>query len=889
MKKSAFEVIEETSASKENILIVDRRGIIGSALSKKLSDDCLTFLLSEKQLENTENLFFIPFRKRIPSVPNNLYSQIFVVFDKDLEETGQLWEFLKKAKQDRAKFFFLISIFEDNNSLIKKILDLNPESRLLFLGDLFPIAKSRSPINLLLSQAKEFGKVEVSETGLERLYPVCLEEAIGGILEILFGTSDSRVFFLFPKHPPTELSMTRMLKKADPELCLDFIKEKIKNQKEEFILNIPKEGDYLLNEAFLEQAVKQELSNLPKKTISQFPRLPKKEKPIPFISKAFVFYLFLSVLLFPLLAVLVPSFLGFWQLSEAKNSVERGNFESAKKEAKISHSLFALSGNFSGPLVFEASLVGKKDAVVFFLEGLNTGKELSEIIIYSSDAFLKFKKVAFGNSLGTREDFNDGLNSLKAALEIFQKVKVKNEEFKKFESVLRFVANTQDAYPTLLGFEGKKVYLVLFQNNMELRPGGGFIGSYGLITLNNGRVEDFSINDVYDADGQLKGHIEPPFAIRRYLPSVHWYLRDSNFDVDFSKNASTAAFFLKEETGKVIDGVIGADVTFVKKLLESIGPVWVADYNETVTFDNLYLLTQTHAEKNFFPGSSQKKDFLRSLFAAIKLNLSSGKNIFYPNLLKTVTEAISQKHLLLSSPDPWLHTLFEVNNMSSSTRDERKNDENNIDDFLGLSEANIGVNKANYFILRKVSRETVIDDKGNISAKLTIKYKNTGKSSDWPGGDYKNYLRIILPLDTNLLAIEIDGKPVSMTTAMTDPAVYEAKNFNPPKGLEVEKSVENGKTIYGFLMLVPTETLKTVVISYSLFQKVNPDAPVFNYDFLYFKQPGTEDYPFDFSLFYPSSYNLGSKTEGLTLKENKVSFSKDILSDQKISIGFTKR
>jgi len=64
---------------------------------------------------------------------------------------------------------------------------------------------------------------------------------------------------------------------------------------------------------------------------------------------------------------------------------------------------------------------------------------------------------------------------------------------------------------------------------MELRPGGGFIGSYGILTMDKGKVSDFKIHDVYDADGKLKASIEPQFPVRRYLKLPHLFLRDSNF------------------------------------------------------------------------------------------------------------------------------------------------------------------------------------------------------------------------------------------------------------------------------------------------------------------------------------------------------------------------
>ena len=37
------------------------------------------------------------------------------------------------------------------------------------------------------------------------------------------------------------------------------------------------------------------------------------------------------------------------------------------------------------------------------------------------------------------------------------------------------------------------------------------------LKLKMGKITNFSIHDIDDADRQLKGHVEPPFAIRRYL------------------------------------------------------------------------------------------------------------------------------------------------------------------------------------------------------------------------------------------------------------------------------------------------------------------------------------------------------------------------------------
>ena len=108
-----------------------------------------------------------------------------------------------------------------------------------------------------------------------------------------------------------------------------------------------------------------------------------------------------------------------------------------------------------------------------------------------------------------------------------------------------------------------KTYLVLFQNNMELRPTGGFIGSYALLNIGNGKMKGFSISDVYTADGQLKGHVDPPDAIRKYLAQPHFFLRDSNYDPDFVVSSEKAIWFLQKELGINVDGVIGINLFLV--------------------------------------------------------------------------------------------------------------------------------------------------------------------------------------------------------------------------------------------------------------------------------------------------------------------------------------
>jgi len=127
---------------------------------------------------------------------------------------------------------------------------------------------------------------------------------------------------------------------------------------------------------------------------------------------------------------------------------------------------------------------------------------------------------------------------------------------------LTILSGVQKNVPEFFGKDGKRKYLVLFMNNMELRPGGGFIGSVGVVEFDQYTLIGLRIYDVYSLDGQLKTHIDPPNPIRKYLSQPHWFLRDSNFSPDFPTNAEEALSFVRKEVGwDSFDGVIG--VTFL--------------------------------------------------------------------------------------------------------------------------------------------------------------------------------------------------------------------------------------------------------------------------------------------------------------------------------------
>ena len=165
-------------------------------------------------------------------------------------------------------------------------------------------------------------------------------------------------------------------------------------------------------------------------------------------------------------------------------------------------------------------------------------------------------------------------------------------------------------FPELAGMMEQKNYLVLFQNTNEVRPTGGFIGSYATISIKDGQLQDIIIDDVYNPDGQLDLRDVlsiPPEPIKEYLGEERLHIRNANWDPDFTVSSEVIKDLFFRVDGRTYDGVISVDLHFVQELLDLIGPIFLAAYNEEINADNLYERTQFHSEFNYETGSDQKK------------------------------------------------------------------------------------------------------------------------------------------------------------------------------------------------------------------------------------------------------------------------------------------
>lgn len=869
---------------------------MGLPLVDKLREQFLLVFVTGAEVPISRQVIHIPYRKKVPKVPDDRYSLMFVFYNGEPEILDMLPALMKKANDTNAKLLFITSLPYTSPDLSRKLANHTYQHlHMIVYGEVFaPNGRDPNITTMLLHQAKKFGRLELPNDGMGKLYPVLLEDVFSAIISTAFATERRpHLLCVFPSHPVTELTVARMLQKQDPNLRLDF--KKYKGSPPYYY--IPQGGVYYYPEYPLEEKIKSIADSfgsseyLREHKIKKRYVLPKPHKKISY--RGF----WITLLLFLLAPIFITAFVGVSGAAALQLSVgeiEKGNIDSAKKYAMFGRESLAAAEVIGSSLFYlDPIMKPQKDAV---LQQFRVAKRLAtaEVEVLQSVQMLGF--VTQGKSENPKDEFQKSLATLKNSLVTIQKMRAEEElprrvlsKLESLEPILLPFQNTVDALPAIFGLEEKKTYLVLFQNNMELRPGGGFIGSYGLLTLEEGKVKEFTVHDVYDADGRLTVHVEPPYGLRRYLGASHWFLRDSNFAIDFPQNAKQAMTFLELETGQKVDGVIGVDTTFLQQILQATGPVTVPDYKEVVSAENFYLRTQTHAEKDFFPGSTQKKDFLRSLLTALQEKLKHQDGVNYQMLISKIGESIRQKHVLFFFADESTQQLFAVNNLSASLWDARIQESFTYLDFLGVIDANVGINKANYYMKRSIDYKVVWDTKNKLTTTATIMYENTSKRDSPFGGDYKNYVRFVLPANVQLKDVTVNGVKQQTIDAVTDPEVFTADDFEAPDGLEIENSQAQGKEVFGFLVLVPTGQSRTVAITYEASPIISAADPMFAYDLRIFKQPGTGDDPYSLTFSYPSSYQVVRKDEVLSDVGGKLVYSDTLSMDKNFKVEFSRK
>jgi len=456
----------------------------------------------------------------------------------------------------------------------------------------------------------------------------------------------------------------------------------------------------------------------------------------------------------------------------------------------------------------------------------------------------------------------------------------------KLREIAQMGQRLSQLYPFVAGFRDKERIVVILQNTSELRPTGGFIGSLAHLTISEGVLDEIRIEDVYVLDGQLKGHIDPPTPLKELLSQEHWYLRDSNWNPDFRKTGEQVGFFYEKETGEHIDSVIGITSSFIVRLLRIMGPVDIPLYNDRITADNFYLKSLYYTQANFFPGSSQKKDFLGALMEALLVKIQKQPQSGIA-IMEVVHDSLMSRDIQWYTTNPDGQETIEqfgwggiVPAGTACLSLERQPP--CLFSYFFINEANLSVNKVNTFIDRTQSRLLRISESGDISETITRKLQNLSQGESGTGA-YTTYLRIFFPSNVTLTNLTLDGKPIPMK----DP---KNKRTDLPYG-ELDLSLANVTGIgIAFDVAPGRERIVSASVSHTtpiLAQNKEGLLTLFEQ-----KQAGVDQVPITTSIAYPPTWDAhpfpSIDTERMVAKPGYLEYNTILSKDSEVSIRFVR-
>ena len=380
----------------------------------------------------------------------------------------------------------------------------------------------------------------------------------------------------------------------------------------------------------------------------------------------------------------------------------------------------------------------------------------------------------------------------------------------------------------LLGDKEPHTFLILLQNNAEIRPSGGFIGNYALAETNDGYLARNEVFDIYSSDHRLAEEITPPAEIAPANP--RWFMRDSNYSAHFPLSAQKAAWFLEKEQGPGVDTVIAVDLSFVVELLKLVEPVKIPELNMPLTSKNFATIISYYVESKI-SGRENPKIILKSFLETLQKEFFSRVNPteFVP-LLKA---AIESKHVLAYSKNPTVQSFFKRNGVAGLMKDL-----SDKEDYLNVVHTSVSANKSDIFVAEQITHDTYINSDGRVVDELKITRKHT-----W-NNEYEKNLRAIInsfgfkQIDPSVLKILGKSANAAMLRIYVPAGAKLVESSD--KKVKTELDKETGKTYFSARMDVPFKSSNTLKIRYTLPFTLNL-SPVDKYVLSVQKQAGYDN------------------------------------------------
>ena len=370
-------------------------------------------------------------------------------------------------------------------------------------------------------------------------------------------------------------------------------------------------------------------------------------------------------------------------------------------------------------------------------------------------------------------------------------------------------------------------YLILFQNSDEIRPTGGFIGSFGLLKIKDKKVASFQIEtNIYQKDNAFTNnyYIPQPEIIEQWRPGNSWNLRDSNWEADFAVASQDIKWFFQSQYNQVIDGIVAINSNLLPEILAITGPINSPEFG-ALNADNILTQVQTEVEENYYKNAdnlkeNQPKMIIAKIFPAIIAQAKSNKI----QTAKLFLKALSEKNILFYFED-YRQALASSKNWSGEINQS-------ADNYLYINNANLGGGKSSSAVEQNVLYQ--LDEK-NLA--LKIDRALSPRADNFLIGGNANYTRVFLPIGAKLTSATLDGIDILV---------------------DVKQEIDEGKNSFGFWFATDIGKTKSLEMNFVL-----PEI----YDNLYLqKQPGAVNEKYEINI------NGQKMFEGILEKDSRVYF-----------------
>ncbi|MDP1709647.1 MAG: DUF4012 domain-containing protein [Candidatus Komeilibacteria bacterium] len=426
----------------------------------------------------------------------------------------------------------------------------------------------------------------------------------------------------------------------------------------------------------------------------------------------------------------------------------------------------------------------------------------------------------------------------------------------KVAAAMSDLGQLSDSLVEILGGNREKRYAVLFQNNNELRPAGGFIGSLALVRLANGRITKIDIpgGGSYDFKGFLTKHVLAPKPLALINP--HWQLQDANWYPDWPTSAEKVAWFLESSGESSVDGVIALQATTLQDLLRILGPIDFPDEKVVLSAENVIQEIQTAVELKYDKTENQPKKYIAELAPRVLDKILASTSGQFLDLFGLIQEEIAEKNVLLYFRDQDINSQFLNRGWEPSVLSSQL-------DYLSIVHANIGGGKTDGVIEEVWDQQITIDEDGSAVAELAISRFHKGDPNDqFEKANNVDYVRVYVPAGSEFISGSGFKPPAADLFESAEDYYTPDEQLTAIEGqVLVDEATgtritqEFGKTAFGNWMQVKPGKTSMATFKYKLPFKIKPGG----YSLLIQKQAGARPIDYTISISYPEFWKIAWK------------------------------